>query len=189
MRNLIIGLLALPLLTGCASRVPIEIRTPPVPAISPAEVQKQPDAYRGHAVRWGGDILTVETREKETEIEFLAKALDSSGKPEDGDVSLGRFLARVEGFLDPAVYTQGRSATVRGVVEAVTERNIGERAYVYPVVRAHTLYLWPRKVYYGYPRYYPYHYPYGYYRYGLHFGLGHRFGHHGGLHFGYGHRF
>lgn len=183
MKNIACLLCAL-MLSGCASQVPIEIRTPPPVNPSLSDVQAQPEAFRNHPVRWGGAILSVGNGECETEVEFLAMALDSSGKPVEDSVPLGRFIARVEGFLDPAVHEPGDTATVRGTVETVTERMIGQRAYLYPVVRVHSLYLWPRPS----PRYYRrgYYYPYGRFHFGLHYGRGHRFRHHGGFRFGPG---
>ena len=47
-------------------------------------------------VRWGGAIASVENRRDETWIEIVERPLNT-------DKSAGRFLARVDGFLDPAV--------------------------------------------------------------------------------------
>ena len=90
-------------------------------------------------------------------------------------MALGRFFARVAGFLDPAVYAADREVTVYGIVEEVVKRNIGEKPYSYPTVRSERLYLWPVRlaVPYGYypdpywydPFYYPYRYrPYHHWR-------------------------
>ena len=60
----------------------------------------------------------------------------NDGRPEPGNVSLGRFLVSSDGFLDPAVYSAGREVTVYGVLQNVLVRNIGTRPYLYPLVKA-----------------------------------------------------
>ena len=162
-------------LSGCASLIPQNISQSPTPDPVLSEVIAQTDAHKGQPVRWGGIILTVSNHANDTEIEILAKELGSSGKPVDEDVALGRFLARVAGFVDPAVYAQGRTLTIYGLVDSVLTRSIGEKPYVYPVIQAQTLYLWPRESENTYLDYYPCGpnsftsnfgiYPYGY-RYG-----------------------
>lgn len=166
------------ILTGCASRIPQNIRQAPTPNPSLAEVTSQGNAHLNQPVRWGGSILTITNHPNDTEIEILAKNLDGSGKPIDGDDSQGRFLARVDGFLDPAVYAQGRLLTLYGLVDSVVSRAIGEKPYVYPLLKTQTLYLWPRQVEYANPGYYPYSYyspygysPFGYYPYGYYYGF------------------
>lgn len=174
MRNPI-PLLVVLFLSGCASRIPRDIRTAPVPNPMLSAVTVHADAFKNQPVRWGGTILSVMNHEKDTEIEILAKELGRSGKPVEGDSFLGRFLARVEGFVDPAIYAHGRSLTVSGWVDSVVSREIGQKPYNYPVIRVKTLYLWPREPEYVYPAYYyPYGYygAYGYYPYGFRYGFG-----------------
>ncbi|MCQ8129848.1 Slp family lipoprotein [Methylomonas rivi] len=174
MKNLLFVMLAL-VLSGCASHIPLTVRKAPTPnptladALAQAEPLKQP-------VRWGGTILAVVNHPNDTEIEILAKKLGRYGKPSDGDDTQGRFLARVDGFLDPAVYAQGRLVTVFGLIDALVERNVGEKPYRYPLIKAQSQYLWPREVENPYPGYYPYGYygPYGFYPYGYRYGFGYR---------------
>ncbi len=168
-------------LSGCASEVPYVIRNPPSPNPAPSLVSEQFEAYKHRAVVWGGPILGITNHEKNTEIEVLAKTLDPSGEPDRGDGSMGRFLVHVDGFLDPAIYTAGRSLSVYGIADGVVRRAIGEKPYRYPSLRAVTLYLWPKeseRIYYPgyYPTYfYPYvYYPYGGFRYGFGVGYGRR---------------
>jgi outer membrane lipoprotein len=164
------------LLGGCQSRVPIEIREPVLGSPSVAIVQQDIKPYVGKFVRWGGVIVSVENRTNETWVEIVSKELNDKGQPLKSDVSLGRFLARSQGFIDPAVYQPEREATVYGTVETLVTRKIGESPYVYPVVKVEKLYLWPKSNYlYGYRYYpwpgyfyYPYYYPFYpyYYRFG-----------------------
>jgi outer membrane lipoprotein len=140
-------------LVGCASTVPAPIRTAPPGAPTVTEVRGDIDRFVGQPVRWGGTVASVDNRAKETWVEIVARDLGSDGRPVDDDRSEGRFLARVGAFLDPAVYTAGRQVTVAGVVDGSATRPIGDFPYVYPVVRAQTVYLWeplPERVPYYY---------------------------------------
>jgi len=171
----ILNLLLLLALGGCASQVPLTIRTAPEHNPTVAAVQADARAYQGAQVRWGGVIVGVENREQETWLEIAARPLSQEGEPYDSDRSLGRFLARYPGFLDPSVYRKDREVTVRGIVEGVINRRIDRHPYRYPLVQAKALYLWPEyqrypdDYYYGYPYFYygyPYFYGFPYYHYG-----------------------
>ena len=160
-------------LAGCTT-VPEAIRKPPADDLQLAAVRPDPERYRDAVVRWGGLIAGVRNDANETVIEIVGRRLDSQGRPRDEDRSEGRFLARVGGFLDPAVYANSRELTVRGVLEGAVEQPIGEYRYRYPKVRVEQLYLWPVRLppdpyYYRYDPYWtypwypwsrPYYYPY-----------------------------
>ncbi|MGH8601656.1 MAG: Slp family lipoprotein [Gammaproteobacteria bacterium] len=152
------GLFCVLLVAGCAS-VPPQIKAPPLGDPSISLVQKDAESHRGELVRWGGSIVEVENKENHTLVIVVAKALGRSGRPQGSDHSPGRFIARVEGFLDPDVYKTDREATVYGVIEGQLMRKIGEKSYEYPLVKAETVYLWPDYSQYTY-RYSPYYYPY-----------------------------
>lgn len=166
-------------LAGCASSVPKPIQDAPQGAPSLPEVRTEPDRFVGSRVRWGGSIAEVINREDATLVQVVAKDLSGGGRPYASDRSNGRFIARFDGFIDPAVFTQGRLLTVAGTVSGSMTLPIGEYAYRFPVVEVESHYLWePVSVdrywrsplwydpwydpWYDYPgRWYPYHYPYG----------------------------
>lgn len=162
--TLLVPLLAL---SACASDVPRAVREAPVESILPAAVLDAPATWRGHTVRWGGEIVGIENHKQETWIEIVEKPLYSNGRPVRTDISRGRIMAVVPGFLDPAVYAKQRSITIVGVLENPVSRTIGEYSYRYPVVRASSHYLWPTEPetvhhYYYYDPWWPYprrHYP------------------------------
>lgn len=129
-------------LFGCAATVPEAIRETPPGNPSPVEVRATPERFVGERVRWGGTITNVENRQKETWIEVVARQLGDSGRPEEGDVSYGRFLARLNGFVDPAIYSEGREITVVGTLAEPVRRTIGQYPYLYPVVEVSSHYLW-----------------------------------------------
>lgn len=144
-----------PVLAACATPLPEAIREPPPGDLSITEVRGNVEAYIGDRVRWGGTITGVENRAQETWIEVVARPLEGSGRPSESGDSLGRFIAQVEGFLDPAVYREGREVTVAGTVEGELTRPIGEYRYTYIVVDAGTTKLWePRVERAYYPPYY-----------------------------------
>ena len=156
------------LLSACVG-VPQEIRNAPPGDLQPEVVRQQPDAHLGDRVRWGGQIVAVENEENETWVVMVARPLGFAGRPKDTDQSPGRFLARFEGFLDPATYKAERELTVSGRLEAPQTRSVGNYAYLYPVLRVEQSRLWEPQPEYppGYrsypyydPWYHPWHHPY-----------------------------
>lgn len=165
---LLSGIAAVPLLlTGCASVQPY-----PVPADNPplASVRANLSAHQDQIVTWGGVILGVEVKQSDTLVTVLAKPLDRDGEPLAGDRIDGRFLARFNGFRDPAVFSVGRSITLTGVINGSQTHKIGNYPYLYPIVVVTHYRLWPKPVEYRdhgdywYNPWYPWYpwYPYGY---------------------------
>lgn len=175
MRYIFSSAFMLIMLGGCASNIPLEIRQDITDKnISVKAASENFDLNQGEPVRWGGTIVNVENNVTDTWIEITGKKLGSYGQPLETDQTQGRFIARIEGFLDPAIYKVDRGITVYGKVESRVVRQIDDYPYTYPLINAQSHYLWSeseRYRYYGYP-YYPYYYPY---RYGYHLGYGHGF--------------
>lgn len=166
------------LFSACSySNVPLEIREglPDNPELG--SVQNDAGAYEGEQIRWGGTIISVENNESDTWIVVLAKDLGRNGRPRYVDESIGRFIVRADEFLDPDIYEQDREITVYGPIEGKVDRKIGEKPYIYPLVKSDRLYLWPEyrsgSAYpSGYYPYYPYYYPYDF---GFHYGHRHHY--------------
>ena len=156
MRIGVLGAVAAVLLGGCASVVPETIRTAAPGNVQLAEVRAQPARYTNAEIRWGGNIVSTRNERDHTVLEIVARDLDSDGRPLAEDKSLGRFLVKARGFLDPAVYKSEREVTVRGRIEAVVEQAIGEYRYTYPVIQADDVYLWKPRL--PAASYYPYYY-------------------------------
>ncbi len=153
-------------LAGCASDVPRPIREAPAEHILHAQALKNPERYRSTTVRWGGAIASVENRRDETWVEIVEQPLGHDGHPRNSDQSAGRFLARVNGFLDPAIFAPQRLVTVAGVLDGNNSRTIGQHPYTYPVVHVEHIYLWPIpdkavQFYYRSPYWYDPWYPWG----------------------------
>jgi outer membrane lipoprotein len=158
------------LLNACATvqPFPVQANSPPL-----ASVHQDVTAHQDQIVTWGGIILGIEVKQNDSLVTVLAKPLDKNGEPVTTDKSDGRFLARFNGFRDPAVFAVGRNLTVTGVISGSKTHKIGEYAYVYPVVVVTHYRLWPKPYEgryehgdYWYSPWYPYPwYPYPWYYY------------------------
>ncbi len=141
--------LALLVIGGCATPFTQEGLRQTEPRIRFEDLARDPVAHRGRVVLVGGDIIAVENRSGESLLAVLQKSLDARHRPADEDVSQGRFLIRVAGFLDPAIYRHGRKVTVLGPVLGWEVRPLGEIQYTYPVIGRQEMQLWPLET--GYP--------------------------------------
>jgi outer membrane lipoprotein len=131
------------LLLGACSTVPKNISAPAVIPVTVSQAAKKPEQVKGTQVRWGGTIAKVENRQQTTRVEIVARELFDDGEPKKSDRSLGRFMAEIKGFLDPAIYAVGRNFTVVGALAGTVQGKLGEMNYTYPVVEAGSYYLWP----------------------------------------------
>jgi outer membrane lipoprotein len=168
-------LLAL-LLQGCASSIPSALRDAPKQSPALSQVHDQPDAFINMRLRWGGTVVRIENLPQTTRIEIVARPLHENGEPVDQDSSEGRFLAHFDRFLDPSIYTVGRTITVVGRLERIEQRELDQMHYRYPVISVESHHLWPepephQERYYDpffydpffYDPWYPFGYPYPYY--------------------------
>ena len=161
-------------LAGCAS-VPTELETADEDAlVAYKQAKAQQDKVVGQPARWGGVIADVRNREDNTVFEVVSFPLQRWGRPEVSDDSDGRFLAVIDGFIDPEVYKKGRAISFVGTIGETQQGKIDEYTYIYPVLEADNHYLWKPKaqknhveVDYSplwfrhnfYSPYYPYRYP------------------------------
>ena len=138
----LVALVLAAVLAGCATSVPPSIRSGEGDALTVAQARESGGQPAGTRVRWGGRILAVHNGPRTTRVEVLSLPLARGGEPQRDDGGRGRFIARVEGFLDPAVYAEDRLLTVYGVLSGVETRPVGEYPYVYPVVDVVDRHLW-----------------------------------------------
>ncbi len=166
----LIGLAVVPVIS-CAP-LSREIMDRVDPTLTFQDVQRNPDAYKGKMVLWGGVIVETNNRPQETLIKVRETELDYQKRPIYLDRSLGRFVIRQPGFLDPAIYSAGREITVAGEVAGKEVQPLGNSQYTYPVVAAKELHLWERRPVYQpiYPPWYydPYYYWWPHYPYWRH---------------------
>ena len=128
-------------LCGCAHVVSKEIRDQADRELLPLDLFKDPDAYTGRIVILGGVIVSSKNMAEGTYIEVLQKPLDYSGRPEDSDISFGRFIIFYEGYLDTAIYSKDREITVAGEVMGKKVQTLGEMKYSYPLIKSRELHL------------------------------------------------
>jgi len=155
--------MAILVLSGCASQVPVSIKTPPSPDTEFMQAKENVDAFQDQHVRWGGTIISVENKENSTWIEVLASPLNHYGKPSYYNDYEGRFIARVDGFLDPEQYKKDRKLTIFGTIDTEFVKRIDDYPYSYPLVSTKVYYLWPEYRNVRYP-YYRYHFGFHHHR-------------------------
>jgi len=155
--------------TACSSHIPPEIKQPIAGSPEVSEVRHNADAYLSQKVRWGGIIVDTTNRENASELTIVSLPLQSDGKPRDSDNSPGRFIAVIDQFIEPTLYSPNRKITITGRVVRSGKLKVGEFMYNYPVIQAEHYYLWPEEPeqiyidsppYWWYDPYYPWRYPY-----------------------------
>ena len=159
------------LMLGCASPISKQLRQEVTEDVTFPMVLKNPSAYEGDIVLWGGFIIKTVNLEEGVEIFVLETPLDHWEEPEPQQYSRGRFIAKTAKFLDPEVYAKGRKITLAGKIVGGATHPLGQTQYLYPVVMVKQLHLWkkaPASPYY-YPWYGPYSW-YGPYPYGPYYG-------------------
>ena len=142
----ILGIFLVMLVVGCATGISQQSRSQVTYMGTFSELQKTPDAYVSEVVMLGGKILEIKVSSTSSELTVLQLALGRSGRPANLDQSEGRFLVRSEQFLDPATYQKGMLLTVVGILKGRRIRAIGSLDYVYPIVEAIEIKLWPKEI-------------------------------------------
>lgn len=154
--KLLLILVTLIVLTGCATQPPEPIRENIAANPTIGQVQQNIAQYKDSRVRWGGEIFSISNLASHTKLEIISRPLNESAKPQPVDASNGRFIAVFKGFLEPASFAKGRYVTVIGNVTELESSKIGSYEYQYPVVLVDSFYLWPQEqyMYAPYPRHY-----------------------------------
>ncbi len=129
------------LLSSCAT--PYDIGQAD-PRVTPQEAAKDVKGMLNHTVAWGGAIAAAKNLKDKTELEVVAYPLDSTHRPNPEAQPTGRFIVIQGGYLETADYAPGRLITVVGTVSETRQGTVGEAAYVYPIVAADKLQLWPK---------------------------------------------
>lgn len=147
MRNLFVHLmvkLALPaslLLAACAP-APIYKGSAGMTAATPSQVVQAPERYSQDSVVWGGRIVQVSNFSDHSEVELLAYPLDSSQRPKATDSGNGRFIAVMQGYVEPIDYPPGALMTVSGKLNGSRAGQVGQANYVFPLVSVARSHVW-----------------------------------------------
>ncbi|HMM67556.1 MAG TPA: Slp family lipoprotein [Dokdonella sp.] len=139
--RLLLAMLLPAALASCAT--PVFRDTANSIAATPADVQQQPESFHGAEVVWGGRIVAVENRADTTEVEIVAYPLDRDQQPSPEEPTQGRFILVLPGFVEPFDYPAGRHLTVQGILSGTRVGRVQEHEYVYPLVRAKAVHVWP----------------------------------------------
>ena len=158
----------IPLLLGCASSyhddwVPQDTLSKVDPSLTFEQIKESPESYKGTTLFLGGEVLMAKRMKDHTRLMILQLPLEDSYEPVmDRMQSQGRFLAREQDFLDPAIVPEGTRITIVGSVSGSHTEPLDEMDYTYPTITIEHLKIWPTAVNYPYG-YYPYRYqPYWY---------------------------
>ena len=135
--------LCLVMLSACAPVISTELRKETRKDLLFDQVTRNPTAYLGSVVIWGGVIISVDNCLDGSSIAVLQTPLDERDQPKDIEYSRGRFIAATPHLADPLVFGTGRRITVVGEISGKETMPIGKSAlYSYPVIRIKQLVLW-----------------------------------------------
>jgi outer membrane lipoprotein len=179
LKRSVLLILSFAFLSGCAHVISKDLRNAADPSLTESQVKRNPEAYNGKLVVWGGEIIKTENQKDGTTIvEVFQRPLDCRGEPKRTVASEGRFLVVVDKYLDPYLYRTGKEITVAGELQGEETRPLGEMDYQYPVLLAKQIHLWDYYAYYS-PYYQPWWWgpPYGF-GWGWGWGFGYRHYHH-----------
>lgn len=116
----------------------------------------------GKLARWSGVIANVRNAKSHTTLEVLYYPAQENGRPKTSQEPMGRFRVKVDQFLDPAIYKQGKSITALGSLKLKETGKIDEYEYEYPTISNAKVFLWPKlkapakvEFYYGWHGYHP----------------------------------
>lgn len=126
---------------GCTPFISRDLRREISRDITFRQVINDPEAYTGKTVLISGIIIGSKNTKEGTLIEILQKQADIEGRPKDVDNSDGRFLALYDGYLDTAIYTQGREVAVAGEIKGKRVLPLGEIDYTYPLISIKEIHL------------------------------------------------
>lgn len=151
-------------LTGCVS-APQGLEPKQFDALNLNNIQPQDYDCRCVKVRLGGKVISATALKNQTKVEVLNQTVAYfSAKPMIDSHSNGRFIAYLNGFVDPE-NLKDRYITVAGVLSGKEQGKIDQADYSYPVVQAHQYRLWKlvQEYYYDPDDMYDYgpFYPYG----------------------------
>jgi outer membrane lipoprotein len=128
------------LLVGCSS-LPTELEASSEPVITDYQewVNQLPDAKD---VRLGGVIAKVTNLKDKSRVEVVNMPISSSGKPDLDAEPSGRFVAYVDGYVEPLSFAEVRLVTFVGQSAGSEDGKIGEFPYTFPVMNADNQRLW-----------------------------------------------
>ncbi len=141
MKHLCFLLVIVSLIAGCAHVVSKDLRDKAEKTVPVSELFRNPDTYKGRIFILGGTIVSSANTQEGTYIEVIEKPLECRDRPRYTDLTRGRFIVFYEGYLDTAIFSQGRNVTVAGEIMGTKVRPLGEIDYHYLLLKSRGLYL------------------------------------------------
>lgn len=89
--------------------------------------------------------MAVEHEADHTIVEIVSRPIARSARPILNDQSDGRFLARIEGFLESGIYAPDREITAVGRIDSIVQKTIGKANYQFPVLMVENHRLWKKR--------------------------------------------
>ena len=106
------------------------------------KLQREDYACQCKQARFGGKILSAQALAGKMRLEILSLPLVSlSAKPQLSAQTNGRFIAYLDGFIDPEVL-KDQYITVKGTLKKQEKGKIDQVDYSYPVVNAEYYKQW-----------------------------------------------
>jgi outer membrane lipoprotein len=133
--------------TGCAHIISADLRAKVDQSLTFNEVQKNPEAYKGKIVLWGGGIIqTLPQKDGTTLIEVLEWPLGWRGEPRRTVPFQGKFLILVKEPLGSFQYDREAKITVAGEIERIIPgekiESVSDPTYRYPLLLSKEFHLW-----------------------------------------------
>ncbi|ELE1961537.1 Slp family lipoprotein [Vibrio vulnificus] len=135
------AMIALLGLAACSS-LPQELTAQNQDVLTDYQIFAESQGMVTQDVRLGGVIAKVDNLKDKTRIEIVNLPIDKNGKPDISQEPNGRFVAYLDGYLEPVAFSQGRLITVVGTAAGEDQGKIGEYDYVFPVVKSYGYRLW-----------------------------------------------
>ena len=140
MKKICLFLTAL-LLTACANP-PQGLEKDEFTLTTTAQIEQDDYNCQCKEVRFGGKVLRATALQHQTKVEIMSMSVSAlSAKPVLDGKMHGRFIAYLEGFVDP-VSLQDQYITVKGVLFGKEQGKIDQKDYIYPVVKAKAFKQW-----------------------------------------------
>lgn len=113
-----------------------------------SKISAQDSDCQCHDVRLGGKVLNAKALTSKTRIEVLSFPIaHSTGKPEFNKASNGRFIAYIDGFVDPeTLYNQ--YITISGMLVGMKQGKIDQANYDFPEINVSQFKTWHITGYY-----------------------------------------
>ncbi len=111
-------------------------------AVAPNTVAQAPDRFANADVIWGGRVVAVHNLQDRSEVEIVGYPLDGSQRPKADGAGWGRFIAVMPGYVESFDYPSGALITLAGRITGSQSGQVGEAAYVFPLVGVAQSHVW-----------------------------------------------